>query len=248
MPGSMRMAKAGNMRRSSMAARAKAMARESRSTTGKSCDGSSRRLHRLGGVRAKPEAGRSQCLWQDGGCQVWQGRTRRFRQGFSHASGSVPHANAAAAGLPRADEALMAAEGRRPHVSSLLALFAQCKAASREPMQRRLRRTFGALARGGFMCLRYCSLGGLGGAADIVMARAALDGQNLLRLRAALDMRLTGGVHRPRDPQAAQGNLLPRPARSICAKMARSCRRQRLLRARVSPPAGATGLDFRPKC
>ena len=112
------------------------------------------------------------------------------------ASGNVLHANAAAAGLPRADEALRAAEGRHPHVSSLLPLFAQRMAASREPMQRRLRRTFGALARGGFTCLRYCGLGGLGGAEDIIMARAALNGQNLLRLRAALDMRLMDGLHR----------------------------------------------------
>jgi predicted amidohydrolase YtcJ len=106
-------------------------------------------------------------------------------------------ANAAAHDRPGVTEVLAASAEAPAHISLLLSQFAERLTVSRRPLTARLRGAFEDLARSGFTTVRWCGLGGLTGQGDIDLARAALDGPNLLRLRGALDMRLLVGPGNP---------------------------------------------------
>jgi len=105
----------------------------------------------------------------------------------------VVFANAAAHARPGAAAALAAGAAAPAHVSLLLSQFAERLAVSRQPLTARLRGAFEDLARYGYTTVRFCGLGGLMGQGDIDLARAALDGPNILRVRGALDMSLLVG-------------------------------------------------------
>jgi predicted amidohydrolase YtcJ len=105
----------------------------------------------------------------------------------------VVFANAAAYARPSAAAALAANAEAPAHVSLLLPQFAERLAVSHRPLSVRLRGAFEDFASYGFTTVRFCGLGGLTGQGDIDLARAALDGPNLLRVRGALDMRLLAG-------------------------------------------------------
>jgi predicted amidohydrolase YtcJ len=112
--------------------------------------------------------------------------------------GQVVHANAGAIALHGALMRPSAREGKLVHVSVLLPLLVERLASSREPLRLRLRRTFAELARSGFTTIRFCGLGGIAGEEDVELVRSALDGQGPLRVRGALDIRLTSDA--PRSP------------------------------------------------